>query len=321
MRTSWRRLRRRSPSPSSIATLLVAAVPWTWFLVRDDWPVLDGVALAMPLGAITAAIAPAVGSLLLRRYTLLLPAASVVLVGLAATIAPWRPLPSGEPAEPVVVRSANVRFDNSRPREAAAAAVAGRPDVLVLIEVSKRVDRIVRATIPHGHRRDSGDYPGSEGVYSRWPVRVRPLPADTPKKLNAVLVTVERPGAPFDVLAVHVPVPARNGPFTVSLGVHRELIRWISDTMARRSRPTVLAGDFNLSDRAWGYRHLRSTLRDAVRSGWVGPTAQRGRLLYFLLRTDYLFTPRSWCADDGHTLSIAGSDHRGVEATVGACQD
>jgi endonuclease/exonuclease/phosphatase family metal-dependent hydrolase len=82
----------------------------------------------------------------------------------------------------------------------------------------------------------------------------------------------------------------------------------------------VIAGDLNMSDRVTSYRTMDAALTDAMRADAAGRTTYVGGWwTSVLLRIDHVFVDPSWCAADPATFDVAGSDHRGVEASVGPC--
>ena len=85
------------------------------------------------------------------------------------------------------------------------------------------------------------------------------------------------------------------------------------------TRPVVVAGDFNTSDRVLSYRSWtpHSPMRCARDPREPPPTRAAGGPL--MLRIDHVFVTRSWCAAEAGTFTPAGSDHLGVEVSVGPC--
>jgi endonuclease/exonuclease/phosphatase family metal-dependent hydrolase len=158
-----------------------------------------------------------------------------------------------------------------------------------------------------------------EVVYSRWPiVDVRSLPGDL--EGFGVRAIIERPEGRFVVYGIHTFRPwIDDSRASISVPEHRRLIRELADQAAAERLPTVVAGDLNLVDRSSGYRLFDDRMRDAVRTSWAGPTSLKGKFLPLLARIDHIFVSEEWCADGGGRFDIAGSDHRGVVATVGPC--
>jgi endonuclease/exonuclease/phosphatase family metal-dependent hydrolase len=94
----------------------------------------------------------------------------------------------------------------------------------------------------------------------------------------------------------------------------------ILGAIAREHRPVVVAGDMNMSDRVVSYRSMEAELTDAMEAGTFGRTTYvRGWWPTLLLRIDHIFIDPTWCAADPTTVTVTGSDHRGVEAVIGPC--
>ncbi len=81
----------------------------------------------------------------------------------------------------------------------------------------------------------------------------------------------------------------------------------------------MVAGDFNTSDRSRPYRRITGRFRDAMRTGWAGPTYVKTVWRPFLLRIDHIFVPRDWCSARPERFALHGSDHRGLAVDVGPC--
>lgn len=101
---------------------------------------------------------------------------------------------------------------------------------------------------------------------------------------------------------------------------HRRLVDALADAVVSEDLPVVVAGDLNLVDRTGGYRAITDVLDDGLRSGWVGPTSLKRQTKLLLARIDHVFIPPRWCAADGKTFTMRGSDHRGVVTTIGPCR-
>ncbi|MCU1501180.1 MAG: hypothetical protein JWM12_534, partial [Ilumatobacteraceae bacterium] len=86
--------------------------------------------------------------------------------------------------------------------------------------------------------------------------------------------------------------------------------------------PVVIAGDLNLSDRTSGYRRLAAGRLDASRTGWADATFHGSTTWsLMLLRIDHIFVPSRWCAARASSFHLRGSDHDGVQASIGHCPD
>lgn len=138
-----------------------AALPWSWFAVRDVAGPLDVVAVALPqlaAGAVVVLLATALwlragrSDLWASAPAALALAASTAAAGLLATVGPWLPqdgLPfrrDGRP--PVTVVVANIRFDNPTPAAVVDAVVRRGADVAVVPEATAATAPALRAAFP-----------------------------------------------------------------------------------------------------------------------------------------------------------------------------
>src|SRR5690349_8717665 len=129
--------------------LLLAALPWIWFLARDRLgSVAEVVAVGLP--ALAVVIVAVAGLLGRRRRALLALACSTLLMAVVAVVLPWLPSDAGsvEPAGAVRVAGANVA-DQGGPGPA---LVALSPDVLVIEEMTDSLVAPLTAAYPHWAR-------------------------------------------------------------------------------------------------------------------------------------------------------------------------
>lgn len=299
-------------------TALVALAPWSWFVVRDVDARLDAVALAWPVLAVAGSVPMALGAP--RRPRRLVPAGSWLLAALVVIVSPWQPLPSGEPAEPLRLAAANVHGRHADVAELLDAFDRQDPDVVVISEVTERLDEALRKRfrnharshrIGRGIRRDVG-------LYSDLPIEATALPAGLGDQ-HGVRVTIEAPRGAMVLYGLHLDRPGL-GPGEVGFRTHRRIIERLTDAIEQESAPVVVSGDLNLGDRTSGYRRLTDVLDDAMRADWIGPTFVAGLVQLALVRIDHIFMPEGWCSADSRTFTLPGSDHRGVTADVGPCR-
>jgi endonuclease/exonuclease/phosphatase (EEP) superfamily protein YafD len=307
-------LRRCSLAPDSSARiLLLAALPWAWFPLRDLLGTVgDSVAIVLPVlvGLVAAA------ALVIGRRRGVLPAASALLAGTVAVVAPWAPADAGTAAgtSAVTVASANV---TSMPGTLPALRGVSA-DVLVVVENDQCVDAGLALAYPH-HLFATGraDVP-SVGLYSRFPIRLLQPPGPG---LPGVRVAVDAP-SPFVLYGLHVPRPwwTGRGDDQDTPAEHHQLVAAVAARVAREPGPVVVAGDLNSTDRGRDYRLLidDTELVDAMRDGWAGPTSVT-KWRAFLLRIDHLLVGPGWCGDAPRRFALAGSDHDGITATIGPC--
>ena len=293
--------------------LPLTALPWSWFVLRDRSGVL-GDLLAIVLPVLVLAVAGIGALVALRRARWLVPVASVLAMGLVATIGPWLPADAGpvRPGAGVSVLGANVTGRAS----SAPALVAAAPDVLVISELSRRADAPLAAAYPN--RRLAWEA-GAVGVYSRLPLGpAEPVDPAVP----GVRVQVAGPAGEFVLYALHVPRPwYRTGPdYEATPAEQHRLVAALADRIAAERLPVVVVGDLNLSDRGRGYRLLLDggQLVDAMRDEATAYSSV-GKWTPLLLRIDHVLVDPGWCGDGARQVELANSDHRGVTATVGPC--
>ncbi|GAA3241193.1 hypothetical protein GCM10017691_44160 [Pseudonocardia petroleophila] len=312
--------RERTPAVGGVAvTVLVAALPWAWFALRDAGPAADVVAIAMPLLAAAVVAVAAVAALVpgsrVRRLRAALFGLSALLVAVVAVVGPWVPAPTGAVAgRGVSVLGGNVDYqDTPTP-----AMIDLGADVVVAAELAPDTEDDLGEEYPH--TAVGGPAQSPLGVFSRYPVRVL---EDAGPELPGLRVLVEGPDGPFVLYALHIPRPwfgSSAEDYEVSVSEHYALAAAVAGRVRTETLPVVLVGDLNSTDRGRDYRALTGEvgLSDAVLEGWGGPTSV-GKWLPLLGRIDHLLVSPAWCGDDGRRVELPGSSHRGVTATVGPC--
>lgn len=297
------------------AGVLVAAVPWSWFVVRDALGVVtDVLAIIVPLLAVVVVGAGLVGRRWRPAWAL---AASSLVAGTVAVLGPWLPADEGAVAgSGVTVAGANVdgHVDANRTLLDLAA------DVLVVPEVSADGVEELDAAYPYQYIRiDDNDDPDI-AVFSRYPLRLlEPVGPDLP----GARLEVAAPGGPFVLYALHVPRPwlrgEVEGSYQATVPEHRRLVEQVAARMRAEILPVVLVGDLNSTDRGRDYRLLLSSgLVDAMRDTTGAPTSI-GKWTPLLARIDHVLVSAGWCGDLARRLDLPGSSHHGVTATVGRC--
>lgn len=301
---------RRPPRWASAA--VGAALPWTWFALRELGGRIEAAAVALPL-VVLAALVVLVGVAAARRELLVLPAAvSVAIFGVVTIGGPRLPHTGPPPASPIRLVTANVYVDNPTPGAAVDAMVGAGADVEVAVETSPAFRTLIE-------QRDAGHpYSAVDDqlvVRSRFPVVGMTDPPGVPSR-RILRVTVQGPAGPFVLYAVHALNPLSESTFASQLV-------WVARLRAaagRESLPVVMAGDFNMSDRQLGYRRLTTDTRDAITAaGWGHSTYTDGIWAPLLLRIDHVFEPLDWCAAASRIVDVPGSDHEGLGVDVGPC--
>jgi endonuclease/exonuclease/phosphatase (EEP) superfamily protein YafD len=303
------------PEPRSfrwVPVLAGAALPWTWFLLRDQGGPVEAVAVLLPLLVLVTLVVVLGIAALRRRRTLLPVAGSLPVFGLVSVLVPLLPHRDPPPVTSVSLVSANLYWDNRTPDAAVDALLAVGADVEVTVETTSEP----RATL--AHEDTAHPYSATDNeilVRSRYPVSAMLDPAHVPAR-RILRVTIEAPTEPFVLYAVHALNPLSESTFASQLV-------WVDRLLAAASKealPVVIAGDFNMSDRQLGYRLLAGDMRDAITAGgWGHPTYSDGIWAPLFLRIDHVFISREWCAANGRTVDLPGSDHDGVAVAIGPC--
>ncbi len=291
------------------AALLLAALPWTWFLLRDPLGVLgDVLAILLPVLVAVAFLAGAVAARRSRLWSV--PAVSALAFGLAAVVGPWLPADAGavRPGAGVTVVAANVRALTTSAGELTGA------QVLVVSEYPPGLEPLLASHYPY--RLDRPNVPGV-AVFSTLPVRLLDGPGPD---LPGLRVQVDGPRGPFVLYALHVPRPwfTDRGSYQATVAEHHAIVDAVAARVAAETRPVVVAGDLNSPDRGRDYRDLAATMVDAMRDGAVTFTST-GQWTALLLRIDHILVTPGWCGDAARQIGLPGSDHRAVTATVGPC--
>lgn len=296
---------------------MAAALPWAWFLVRDRSVVFEVVAILLPALVLAGVAALALVAVLTRLRWAALAAASWLVFLAVVVVAPWVPRATAEPRDPLTIAVGNAFVDNPDPAAAVDALLAVDADVLVVPEATPAVHRALAGRYRHAVRHVQGE---GIGVYARVPVRDLGRVEGLLDRSRQLRLEVDGPGAPFVLWAVHLSRPwFRTNGSDLRPGGHAEKLDAFRDRWEAETLPVVVAGDLNLTDRGRGYRRALDGRRDAMRGIWGGPTSLKLPVRPLLLRIDHILVPDGWCADDQRRFDIAGSDHRGVAATVGPC--
>ena len=301
-----------------VAAGIAALLPWAWFAVRDRTLLLDVVATGLPVLFIGAALGIGVYAGFRKRRLLVISVVSWLLAGALAVVGPWRPQSLSPPVRGFRVVTANVNSKNPTIDRAVADALAQNGDLVLLIEAGKG-----RWTPPPEYPTVIRPQYSAQVILSRFPARLLDKPTGWPNDFRAHRFEVDAPTGRIVVYLAHLKRP-HLGP--------RRILRFRSQLQAQRREreaflrsaraegvPVVVAGDFNTSDRSRPYRRITGRFRDAMRTGWAGPTYVRTVWRPFLLRIDHIFVPRDWCSAHPERFALRGSDHQGLAVDVGPC--
>jgi endonuclease/exonuclease/phosphatase (EEP) superfamily protein YafD len=298
------------PIAKWIGPVILSAVPWAWFAIRDVAPAMDAVTFALPLGSAILAIATLSLAIILSRMRIALVSLSLAVFTVVVVVAPRLAQPSPRPIAPFRLVSANTFLGNEWTLPAARTLAGEQPDVLVAVETSEPMRVALRLSIPADHWAGLGN----QIVFARWPVS-EPLPIPGVSQATGMRVEVARPGLPFVVYAVHLPNPLYETSFSAQAATIERLLQ----SAQGEHLPVILAGDFNMTDRSTSYRALDGAMRDAMRSSFAATTYDRWQWALLQLRIDYVFVSDQLCDMDGSTFTVPGSDHDALEVDLGAC--
>lgn len=303
--------RARTPAATASAVALIAA-PWLWFALRDhDGGFMDTLAVALPLIGTAALLLLGVVAILRRRWLPMLVGISIFLACLTAIVEPRIPRSGPAPVSPVRIAMANVYDGNPEPEAAIAALDARAVDVLATVEMDttfwERLDGIQELPYTVVYNEI--------GVHARWPMTLM-RPAGLPRS-RVLRVRVDAPGRGFVLYVAHALNPLHDNS---TFADQQAFARAIVAAAAQERQPVVVVGDFNTSDRVLAYRIFDRSMRDAMRENAVAASTYFGGWWpVLLLRIDHAFVSTDWCAADGSTFSVPGSDHHGIEVSVGPC--
>ena len=288
--------------------LCVCGLPWLWFEIRGTWPPLDVVAVGVPLLGVAGLLAFGLVSARTGRLLPLAAGLSMFAVASISVVLPRLPEEQPAPTQPIRIAAANVLGTNEQLDQAAEGLATRDVNMLVMVEARNGLVAAVQESSAYPYSFEKGQF----GVLSDWPIEKLPLDGLGP----AVLLEVQRPEGFFELLVVHAPNPLYETTFAEQEALATQLARIAQAT----ELPTIVIGDLNLSDRVQGYRVMTESMRDAMRANtWPGDTYRLNVWRALLLRIDHLFVPNDWCAADPGTFDVPGSDHRGIEATIGPC--
>ena len=232
-----------------------AALPWTWFLVRDLGPAMQLVALALPVLVVAAIVGLLIAMADERKLTTLIAVASVAIFGWVTVMGPKTAQPGRPATDTVRVATINLLSDAPKVDAIVTALDKAHADVTVLVVPAKKD----RAAIAGSDAFGSTVVDGRFVVVSDFPVETLPLPKSLPRGL-VLRVQVDRPGGAFVLYAVHAD-DALQGAMEDPLNLER-----LQAVALAESLPVVLAGGFGVSDRSTDYRTLDRELprRDAL---------------------------------------------------------
>lgn len=252
-----------------------------------------------------------------RRVLPVLAVVSTALLGChLAWLAPLfvaddRPLDT----ETISVLSLNLQVGGARSEQVVSEAATA--DIVVLVEATPGA--LLRLRDLGWDRRFPYSVGGPDdsrtgtAIYSRYPLDDETQLPPTSFEQRAATAAVPGLG-PVRVVAVHPCNPfCGNGRWARD----HEVVR--SFAAAHRDLPLVLAGDFNAVADHHPMQRLRrdglTSATDIVGAGWL-PTYPANRLMPPTIPIDHILLSPELTATSVSTFAVAGTDHRGIRATI-----
>jgi endonuclease/exonuclease/phosphatase family metal-dependent hydrolase len=287
-----------------------AAFPWAWFLVRDLGPAMQLVALALPVLVAAAIVGLLIAAADERKLTTLLTVASVAIFGWVTVMGPRTAQPGRPATDTVRVATINLPGEGPKLDEIVTALHKAHAEVAVMIVPAKRDREAIAGSGAFGSTVVQGRFV----VVSDFPVEALPSPRSLPPGL-VLRVQIDRPGGAFVLYALHAE-DALQGALEDPLNLEHLEAAALAEPL-----PVVLAGGFGITDRSTDYRMLDRSFRDAMRSGTDADRTVLGAIwMALLLRTDYVFTSRAWCAENGSTFEVPTVQRAALVTSVGPCR-
>lgn len=189
---------------------------------------------------------------------------------------------------------------------------AEQPDIILMQELDRRtadkLDPDLRQRYPH--RRFCNDWIGCDGaLISRWPVLESRHILRTQSQPASISAVVEIDGRPIRVVGVHMTNPR------APRQQQREIAWLTSHLEDATSRPTIVAGDFNLTP--WTFTLARFASRTGLvrHTGIAGTWPANGRF-FALFPIDHVLSSKHFSLTRIARGPRLGSDHLPVIATL-----
>ena len=322
----------------------IPVLPWLWYLIRSFHPLLDQVAIGLPV--LTVIVAVVALYLTVSRASIKALALFISLVAFffVAIIGPWRPQSGPAPEQPIRIATVNTGLYWFSDNDLGFLVNQEQPDLVVGVELAESHDAELRSRFPNTEadilplerqqQNEVGLQPEGDsfrrnglpsiGVYSSLEMTALedPIADQIDGGLPGFRLRVETEAGPVIVYALHIPRPVGgDGAYEVSVSEHLEIVDAIADAVEAEELPTIVVGDLNAVDRGQGYRRLTSELTDGMRQNqWAVPTADRPLPFSLLFaRIDHVLISESLCAANGKSINTRYADHRPLVVDVGAC--
>lgn len=255
-------------------------------------------------------------ALALRGRRIAAVAAAALAVLPIAQVAPWylgREAPAAAGAAPAVkLLVSNVYYGNRQHKRIQRLVAKEDPDVVGLVEIGTEWQRNLgklRERYPFHYEVPDERFVGL-GLYSRLPLanaRTLRLPNSG---LPAIAATVATPGGDVEIILVHLPSPTD----AANLRRRNDQAARLARHLAALDKPTVVAGDFNMTMWNRGYRPLvgKAGFVNARAGYGVGPTWPAVWRLGVPI--DHILANDGVRLDNFRVLPPVGSDHAPIAA-------
>lgn len=319
-------------------------LPWLWYLLRSVHPLLEFVAILLPLVILLGIVVSLYAAAARQSVVWGLTFASFCALFLVAVILPWRPTNGPAPESSFRVATMNAGLYFFSDNDAGYFVDRRDPDLLVGVELTVAHDAEFQRRFPNfetdiiplsrQQQNELGSEPEGDtyrrnglpsiGVYSKFEMELLEDPTEKliPGGLPGFRLEVATPDGPVIVYALHIPRPIPGeGPYELSASEHIRMVEEITKAIEAEELPTIVLGDLNTVDRGQGYRTLTGPLNDAMRhSGWAVPTADRP-LPWSLIfaRIDHILMSDDLCSENAVSEDTRFSDHRPLIADIGPC--
>ncbi|MEU4598383.1 endonuclease/exonuclease/phosphatase family protein [Nocardia sp. NPDC023988] len=269
-------------------------------------------AMWLMLGAVVGVVL-----LLLARGWRSAAVGAAVLVGAGALVVPsYVPEARAADGPEVVVLQSNILFGKADPNAVVSTVRDNDVDLLTVEELTFDAITALRAAgleeqLPHVYLEAAHAGGGGTGIYSRYPLRdTRKFDGFVMSNLGATMEHPQR--GPISVFAFH-PMPPN-----LDFVAWSNEMRRVDEILAATSAPAIVGADFNATQNHSAYRALLdgpfASAADQTGDG-ILLTYPADRRWGPLLGIDYVLVAGG-VAEDVRTLTLPGTDHRAVLATL-----
>ncbi|MFD3707174.1 endonuclease/exonuclease/phosphatase family protein [Nocardia sp. NPDC058658] len=293
---------------AAVIGIVLHVVDWS----QKSMVLLASGAMWLMLGAVVGLVL-----MLLARGWRSSGAAALVLAGAAWLVVPsYIPEARAAAGPEIVVLQSNILFGLADPNAVVSTVRDNNVDVLTVEELTH--DSIVRLReagleerLPYFYTEATESGGGGTGIYSRYPLRdTKKYDGFTMSNISAIMEHPQR--GPMPVFAFH-PIPPN-----LDFAAWSAEMRKIDEILAATSAPAIVGADFNAT-------HDHSAYRALLDGAFASAADQTGDGVLLTWPDDRRWGPvigidhilvAGGVAEQIRTLTIPGSDHRAVLATI-----